>query len=67
MHPAIFFGDGGLKQPLKGGGGGKVSIIDKAIELLKDGAKKVDFDWHGANVTAYWVGPVLRIDIKNLK
>jgi hypothetical protein len=41
------------------------SIIDKAMALLKDGAKRVEFDWQGKQVVAYWVGPTLRIDIKN--
>lgn len=44
-----------------------MSIIDKAIKLLQDGARKVEFEWQGAEVTAYWVNNVLRIDVKGLK
>jgi len=41
-----------------------MNIIEKALALLKDGAKRVDFDYEGKHVTAYWAGTVLRIDIK---
>jgi sulfatase maturation enzyme AslB (radical SAM superfamily) len=44
-----------------------MTIVDKAINLLKDGAKKVEFEWQGAEVTAYWVNKILRIDVKGLK
>ncbi|GEA15547.1 hypothetical protein E308F_17910 [Moorella sp. E308F] len=44
-----------------------MTIIDQAINLLKDGAKKVEFEWQGTEVTAYWVNNVLRIDVKGLK
>ena len=42
-------------------------LTTKAIILLQDGAKKVEFDWDGLEVTAYWVKDLLRIDIKGVK
>lgn len=44
-----------------------MNIIDKAVSLLKDGAKRVDFEWEGNSVVAYWAGTVLRIDVKGLR
>lgn len=46
---------------------GCVTIIDKAISLLKDRASKVEFTWHGNPVSAYWVGEIIRIDVKKQK
>lgn len=43
------------------------NLFDKAIEaLMTTGMKKVEFRWNGLEVSAYWAGSVLRIDVKGL-
>ncbi len=44
-----------------------MDFLDKVINMLKDGAKRVDFVWNGNEVCAYWVGHDIRIDIKGLR
>jgi len=43
-----------------------MSLIEKALALLREGAMRVDFEWNGKWVSAYWVGDVLRIDVHGL-
>ncbi len=43
-----------------------MNIIDRALSLLKDGAKKVEFEWEGKAISAYWAGTIIRIDIKGV-
>ncbi len=45
----------------------EMDFLDKVINMLKDGAKRVDFQWNGHEVSAYWVGHDIRIDIKGLR
>lgn len=47
--------------------GSAQNLCNKAIEaLITTEMKKVEFWWNGLEVSAYWAGSVLRIDVKGL-
>lgn len=42
-------------------------LLQIAFDALNKGMKKIEFQWNGLNVTAYWVKDLLRIDVKGAK